>query len=101
MANSKTKHTELPWKAVGAFVMSESGVDICSTTNVNQLPLEEAIANAELIAGLGKMHEACKAALAEFEAILLEHAPHLWNECGERPRTPIERQLCEAIALAK
>lgn len=51
------KPTKGTWKAVGAFAISEiigryttSKTDICSTSNVNNLPLREQIANAHLIA---------------------------------------------------
>ena len=48
---SESKHTPGPWKEVGAFVMTkDESIDICSSCNVNHLSLEEAIANAKLIA---------------------------------------------------
>ena len=55
-------HTKGKWKEVGAFVMSENGIDICSTCSVNSLPLKEQIANARLIAAAPDLLAACKAA---------------------------------------
>ena len=54
------KHTKGEWKEVGAFVVSGSGVDICSTCNVNHLSLEEQIANASLIATAPNSIKVCK-----------------------------------------
>jgi len=45
-----TTHTPGHWRAVGTFVITDNGPDICSTSNVNNQPIEEQIANARLIA---------------------------------------------------
>lgn len=57
------KYTKGNWKQVGAFVISETDADICSTSNVNNLPVEEQIANANLIAAAPDLLDACKDAL--------------------------------------
>ena len=64
---TKLEITEGEWKEHGAFVETDK-VAICSTCNVNNLPLEEQIANARLIAAAPEMYEALKSMLHNYSS---------------------------------
>lgn len=92
---SEIKRTQGDWEEFGAFVISKSGVDICSTCNVNQLPLEEQIANAKFIASAPKLQAACRDALKEFEQLLDTYVK--FDKCGRRIKSQMEQQLIEVL----
>jgi len=62
---NETKHTTGPWRAVGVFVITDNGPDICSTADVNNLPVDEATANACLIAAAPAMLTTLKEVLKD------------------------------------
>jgi len=79
------KPTKGNWKTVGAFVISEikdnswddtPKISICSTANVNNLPLGEQIANARLIAAAPDLLKACK---RKKKVIIAAFGIHAWD----------------------
>jgi len=100
------KHTKGTWKEVGAFVVSEIGnrycttkIDICSTCNVNNLPLREQIWNARLIAAAPDLLAVSKEALVTVKEILSQYMEH--NADGSRGKILLEINLEKAIAKAE
>lgn len=102
-------YTKGNWKEVEAFVISEtsskyisSKVDICSTSNVNNLPLLEQIANARLIAAAPDSVAACREArtaiqeaLTVIREVLSQYGEY--DAAGRRGKLPIEKTLENAF----
>lgn len=88
-----TAFTKGEWKECGAYVETIK-VPICSTCNVNNLPLDEQLANARLIAAAPDMYEALKL----FIERLQYEQKHGWNyPIGlELPSVWAERALAKA-----
>jgi hypothetical protein len=92
---NESKHTPGPWKQVGSFVTTEDEtVDICSSCNVNNLPLEETMANANLIAAAPGLLAACKVALQAIRECDMEVA--LFDMTEAEIVTQIEIAIDEA-----
>jgi len=86
------KYTRGPWKAVGAFVITkDEKIDICSTCNVNNLPVREQIANARLIAAAPDLLNALKYYRDEYTGA--EPSISVFERLAKEAITKAERRL--------
>jgi len=99
---TESKHTPAPWEVDGlAIDASQYEVAVCSQgldEDENQMPREEAEANAKLISAAPELLEACKCALADLEGLRAEGI--FYEDEGKPPQVETIEELQAAIKKA-